>query len=291
MRAEGAARQLKSTSRLLFELLNQPPNKRQPYVGDSAFAHKGGVHVSAVVKNARTYEHIDPSLGRQPPPRSRSPISPAGRTSLYKAKEWGVDLDSKDPETKADPRRLKELESQGFEFEGAEASFELLMQDGPKNNSDRGFPAHRLSRHRREAKRRQRAASPKRPFRSKSTGTSSTRRRSAMVRSTRSTWLFARRSKSSIPSSRNVQLVDYKVRVLGGEQRHRDQGAGAARKRGRDRPLGHGRGLGQHPRSVVPGAGRCDPLQAFQGQESRESDKAKRKSARRPPRRSWRARA
>ena len=52
---------LKSTSRLLFELLNQPPNKRQAYVGDSAFAHKGGVHVSAVMKNAKTYEHIDPS--------------------------------------------------------------------------------------------------------------------------------------------------------------------------------------------------------------------------------------
>ena len=51
---------LKRISRLMFELLNEPPNKRQPYVGDSAFAHKGGVHVSAVIKNARTYEHVEP---------------------------------------------------------------------------------------------------------------------------------------------------------------------------------------------------------------------------------------
>src|SRR5882724_7781880 len=129
---------LKSTSRLLFELLNQPPNKRQPYVGDSAFAHKGGVHVSAVLKNARTYEHVDPaSVGN----RRRVLVSDlSGRSNvLFKAKEWGVDLGSKDPETQAILTRLKELESQGFEFEGAEASFELLMKDATGHEQEDGF--------------------------------------------------------------------------------------------------------------------------------------------------------
>ena len=194
--------QLKSTSRLMFELLNQPPNKRQAYVGDSAFAHKGGVHVSAVVKNARTYEHVEPSLVGN---RRRVLVSDlSGRSNvLYKAKEWGVDLDSKDPETKEILDRLKELESQGFEFEGAEASFELLMQDAAEKQQHEGF---RLIGFRVISEKRsddQPAASPKPPFRSKSTGTSSTPRRSAMVRSTRSTWRFARLSRSFIPSSKN----------------------------------------------------------------------------------------
>jgi 2-isopropylmalate synthase len=129
---------LKSTSRLLFELLNQPPNKRQPYVGDSAFAHKGGVHVSAVLKNSRTYEHIDPAAVGN---RRRILVSDlSGRSNvLYKAKEWGVDLNSKDPETQQILVRLKQLESQGFEFEGAEASFELLMQDATGQTPHEGF--------------------------------------------------------------------------------------------------------------------------------------------------------
>jgi 2-isopropylmalate synthase len=129
---------LKSTSRLLFELLNQPPNKRQPYVGDSAFAHKGGVHVSAVMKNARTYEHIEPALVGN---RQRVLVSDlSGRSNVvYKAKQWGMTLESKDPETRQILAQLKELESQGFEFEGAEASFELLMQEAAHKNRIRSF--------------------------------------------------------------------------------------------------------------------------------------------------------
>jgi 2-isopropylmalate synthase len=129
---------LKSASRLLFELLNQPPNKRQPYVGDSAFAHKGGVHVSAVMKNARTYEHIEPELVGN---RQRVLVSDlSGRSNvIYKAKQWGVTLESKDPETRQILAQLKEMESQGFEFEGAEASFELLMQEAKHKNRISSF--------------------------------------------------------------------------------------------------------------------------------------------------------
>ncbi|MCB0219080.1 MAG: citramalate synthase [Chrysiogenetes bacterium] len=119
---------LKKTSRLIYELLNSSPDKRQPYVGESAFAHKGGVHVSAVVKNSQTYEHIDPTLVGN---RQRVLVSDlSGKSNvLYKAKEWGLDVDPSDPALKDVVEQLKALEHGGFEFEGAEASFELLMQE------------------------------------------------------------------------------------------------------------------------------------------------------------------
>jgi 2-isopropylmalate synthase len=129
---------LKRVSRLLFELLNQSHNKRQPYVGDSAFAHKGGIHVSAVLKNARTYEHVEPeSVGNH----RRVLVSDlSGRSNIvYKAKEWGLELDGKDPAAKEIVQQLKELESQGFEFEGAEASFELLMREAKYGSRVEGF--------------------------------------------------------------------------------------------------------------------------------------------------------
>jgi 2-isopropylmalate synthase len=118
---------LSETSRLVLELANLPQRKHQPYVGNSAFAHKGGIHVSAVQKDSRTYEHIDPALVGN---RQRVLVSDlSGRSNLlYKAREYGVDLDGKTLATKKLLKNLKELENQGFQYEGAEASFELLMQ-------------------------------------------------------------------------------------------------------------------------------------------------------------------
>jgi 2-isopropylmalate synthase len=104
-----------------------PPWKHQPYVGDAAFAHKAGVHVSAILKNPLTYEHIRPEdVGNQ----QRILVSDySGRASiLHKASQFGIDLKSKDPDTLAILARLKELEGRGFQFEGAEASFELLVK-------------------------------------------------------------------------------------------------------------------------------------------------------------------
>ncbi len=129
---------LKTTSRLIYELLNQPPLKRQPYVGDSAFAHKGGVHVSAVVKSPDTYEHIEPELVGNHRRVLVSDLS--GKSNLlYKAKEWGVDLDSKDPRAREILAKLKDLEHRGYEFEGAEASFELLFQEALHKKAARNF--------------------------------------------------------------------------------------------------------------------------------------------------------
>jgi 2-isopropylmalate synthase len=120
-------RELRDASRFVSELANRKPWSSQPYVGDSAFAHKGGMHVSAVQKHPETYEHIEPeAVGNH----RRVLVSElAGRSNiLWKAREYGIDLDQETPDTRRILDQLKALEDQGFQFEGAEASFELLME-------------------------------------------------------------------------------------------------------------------------------------------------------------------
>ena len=126
---DGSLRKLRELSRYVDELANMPHRKRQPYVGDSAFAHKGGVHVDAVAKFPRTYEHIVPE---QVGNRRRVLVSDlAGKSNiLQKAGELGVLLSADGPELAEILRRIKELENEGFEFEGAEGSLELLMLRG-----------------------------------------------------------------------------------------------------------------------------------------------------------------
>jgi 2-isopropylmalate synthase len=95
-------------------------------VGASAFSHKGGIHVSAVAKNPETYEHIRPELVGNVQRILVSDL--AGRSNiLSKAGRYGLDLASKDPVVLEILSQLKDLEKQGFQFEGAEGSFELLM--------------------------------------------------------------------------------------------------------------------------------------------------------------------
>ncbi|GAB4299842.1 MAG: citramalate synthase [Desulfuromonadia bacterium] len=120
-------KKLRELSRFIYELANLPPNKHQPYVGNSAFAHKGGVHVSAIQRHPETYEHIRPELVGN---RTRVLVSDlSGRSNiLAKAEEFNINLDSKDPVTLEILETIKEMENQGYQFEGAEASFELLMK-------------------------------------------------------------------------------------------------------------------------------------------------------------------
>jgi 2-isopropylmalate synthase len=122
-------RRLRELSHFVWELANLEPNKRQPFVGLSAFAHKGGLHVAAVQKNPLTYEHINPTVVGN---RQRVLVSDlSGRSNiLYKAQEFGVDVETVKPAVKQVLAEVKELENKGFQFEGAEASFELLMQKG-----------------------------------------------------------------------------------------------------------------------------------------------------------------
>ncbi len=124
---EANLRELRDVSRFVSELANRKPWQAQPYVGDSAFAHKGGIHVSAVVKHPATYEHVNPELVGN---HRRVLVSElAGKSNiLWKAKEYGIDLDKDTPDARRILQILKELEDQGYQFEGAEASFELLME-------------------------------------------------------------------------------------------------------------------------------------------------------------------
>ena len=119
---------LKDVSAFVDELTNKAHWNQQPFVGKSAFAHKGGVHVSAVRKNSKTYEHVQPEkVGNH----QRILVSDlSGKSNiLHKAKEYGLDIDDKDPKVQKILESLKESENLGFQYEGAEASFELMMRD------------------------------------------------------------------------------------------------------------------------------------------------------------------
>ncbi len=118
--------QLRDLSLFFDELANLRPDPKAPYVGQSAFAHKGGLHANAAQKVARSYEHIDPALVGN---RTRVLVSDmAGRSSLaLKARELGLELDEKRPEMKGLIEELKEREFRGYEYEAADASFRLLV--------------------------------------------------------------------------------------------------------------------------------------------------------------------
>ena len=118
--------QLRDLSLFFDELANLRPDPKAPFVGQSAFAHKGGLHANAAQKVARSYEHIDPALVGN---RTRVLVSDmAGRSSLaLKAKEMGVALDEKHPAMKDLIEELKEREFRGYEYEAADASFKLLV--------------------------------------------------------------------------------------------------------------------------------------------------------------------
>jgi 2-isopropylmalate synthase len=120
--------QLTESSRLISEVVNLAPDDHAPFVGLSAFAHKGGIHVSAVERNPFTYEHIQPE---QVGNRRRIVISDQSGLSnvLAKARSFGIELDKQDPTCRQILQHLKTLENQGYQFEAAEASFELLMRE------------------------------------------------------------------------------------------------------------------------------------------------------------------
>lgn len=125
--AEQRLAHLKEVSNFVTEIANLMPNKHQPYVGDSAFAHKGGVHIHAVQKNPATYEHIIPeSVGN----RQRMLVSDyTGRSGLLaKIENYGIKLSKQNPKLKELLEQLKDLENQGYQFEGAEGSLELLVR-------------------------------------------------------------------------------------------------------------------------------------------------------------------
>ncbi|MBT5265605.1 MAG: citramalate synthase [Rhodospirillaceae bacterium] len=120
-------KRLTKLSRMLDERLNRAPDPHRAYVGDAAFAHKGGLHVSAVQKDPRSYEHIDPaSVGNQ---RHILVSDQAGRSNiLARFGEIGLDIDPKNPKIQNLVEDVKEKEFAGYSFDSAEASFELLAR-------------------------------------------------------------------------------------------------------------------------------------------------------------------
>jgi 2-isopropylmalate synthase len=119
---------LTTLSNSVYEILNISPNTRAAYVGKSAFAHKGGIHVSAVLKDSRMYEHINPTVVGNAQRVLVSDLS--GQSNIkYKAKEFGVDVEEGNEFSKKLVAHVKELEFEGYQFDGAEASFELLLRN------------------------------------------------------------------------------------------------------------------------------------------------------------------
>ena len=116
---------LRGVSHLLDELLNQTPNRHAPYVGASAFAHKGGIHVSAVMKDPTTYEHIAPELvGNR---RTILVSDQAGKSNVVdRLTSAGIAVDSNAPAIEHILREVKQKESEGYSYDGVGASFELL---------------------------------------------------------------------------------------------------------------------------------------------------------------------
>jgi 2-isopropylmalate synthase len=123
----GNLKYLSEVSHYVSEIANMPHYNNQPFVGHGAFAHKGGIHVSALLKDSLTYEHINPEeVGNH----RRVLVSELSGLSnlLYKAKELNIDVNTYDAETRRLMKQIKELENQGFQFEGADASLELFLR-------------------------------------------------------------------------------------------------------------------------------------------------------------------
>lgn len=124
---EKQMKELTQLSHYVAEICNMPLQTNQPFTGRSAFAHKGGIHINAMMKNLTTYEHLDPKLlGNQ----RRFLVSElGGKTNIMlKAKELQLDLEKESTETRRILSEIQKLENEGYQFESAEASFELLVQ-------------------------------------------------------------------------------------------------------------------------------------------------------------------
>ena len=120
-------KKLKSLSRFVSETANITPLKSRPFVGRSAFCHKGGIHVSAVTRNPLAYEHIDPELVGS---SRRVVVSDlAGKSNIaYKARELGLDTSPEKFDSARIVAEIKRLEQEGYQFEAADGSFKILME-------------------------------------------------------------------------------------------------------------------------------------------------------------------
>jgi 2-isopropylmalate synthase len=124
---QGSVQRFSELSRTVAELANLALPVQQPFVGQGAFAHKGGQHVAAVLKHKDAYQHIDPALVGNEARVLVSELSGRGNV-LAKAREFGLELDKDDPQTRWLVDHLKALEHKGYAYEAADASFEMLIR-------------------------------------------------------------------------------------------------------------------------------------------------------------------
>ena len=127
--------QLKVLSNSVDELANRVPSRRSPFVGKSAFAHKGGVHANAAKKVAHSYEHMKPEVVGNEQRILLSDMS-GGSSIAMKAQKMGVKINEKSPLMKSFLERIKQLENEGHEFENADASFYVLLHEHFKGHED-----------------------------------------------------------------------------------------------------------------------------------------------------------
>jgi 2-isopropylmalate synthase len=182
-RSQDRLAELAALSAYVDDVAHVPSNPRLPFVGYAAFAHKGGIHVRAVAIDPSTYEHIDPShVGN----RRRILVSElSGRNNVVeRARKLGLELDPDGAVAREVAGKLKELESEGFQFEDAEASFELLVR---RAAGDYARPFEPLA-YAVDARKSEKGEAAGRPLRSRSASAtaSSAARRRAAGRSTRS---------------------------------------------------------------------------------------------------------
>ncbi|MBR2563952.1 MAG: citramalate synthase [Paenibacillus sp.] len=126
--SDDSMKQLTNVARYISEIANVNMPINQPYVGNAAFAHKGGIHVSAILRDSRTYEHIVPELVGN---KQRVLVSElAGQSNIVsKAQELGLEFDPSSANSRQIIEKIKDLEHQGYQFEGADASLELLIRE------------------------------------------------------------------------------------------------------------------------------------------------------------------
>jgi len=125
--SKSSVRCLTGLSRYVSDIANTPPIKSKPFVGSNAFAHKGGVHVSAILKNPAAYEHVDPMLVGN---KRRAIVSDlSGKSNIeHKAKELGIDLSKDTDVSRKIVRDIKKMEDEGYQFDTADGSLSLLMK-------------------------------------------------------------------------------------------------------------------------------------------------------------------
>ncbi len=202
---------LRELSHFVDEIANFTPDPRQPWVGSTAFAHKGGMHAHAVERIANSYEHINPeAVGNS---RRVLVSDMSGRSNiLVKAKELGFKVNADTPELKTILAHIKELENKGFEFEAAEASLALLIGKAMKHREPRfNVDAYHVSM-RRDAKESVceatiRVRVGKKVHHEVAEGDGPVNALDGALRSALA---------KSFPKLKNVKLTDYKVRIING---------------------------------------------------------------------------